>query len=208
MASRHTAVRFCGAPHSVLTYKHKPEEEPAMIRLLAAASFAALLTACASNVPLDDKPATPVENKSVPAPGSTAPSAQPGATGAMPTVDARRNDAAPTAGAPQARSVFFDFDSFTLRDEAKPIIEAHARFLTANPNTRVVLEGNTDERGGREYNLALGQKRSEAVKRALTLLGVRESQLEAVSFGEEKPRATGSDEAAWAENRRVDIAYR
>lgn len=110
-------------------------------------------------------------------------------------------------GALAKRSVYFDFDSFTIRDEFRPLIEAHAKYLVSNKNRRVLVQGNTDDRGSREYNLALGQKRAEAVRRALALLGVAETQIEAVSLGEEKPRAVGSDEAAWAENRRADLVY-
>ena len=105
------------------------------------------------------------------------------------------------------RSVYFDFDSYVVKDEFKPVIEAHSQYLIKNSNRKIVIQGNTDERGGSEYNLALGQKRAEAVRRALNLLGVADSQIEAVSFGKEKPKATGSNEAAWAENRRADIAY-
>jgi len=105
------------------------------------------------------------------------------------------------------RSIYFDLDSYTVKDEFKPVVEAHARYLSANKARKIVIQGNTDERGGREYNLALGQKRAEAVRRSLSLLGVGDNQMEAVSFGKEKPKAQGSDEAAWAENRRADIVY-
>jgi len=103
--------------------------------------------------------------------------------------------------------VFFDYDSFVVRAEARPVIENHARFLQTNKQRKANLEGHTDERGGREYNLALGQKRAEAVRQALSLLGVPESQLEAVSYGKEKPAAQGSAEADLAKNRRVEIRY-
>jgi len=105
------------------------------------------------------------------------------------------------------RSVYFDLDSYVVKDEFKPVVEAHAKYLIAHSDRKVIIQGNTDERGGSEYNLALGQKRAEAVRRALAVLGVSDAQLEAVSFGKEKPKATGSNEAAWAENRRSDIAY-
>ena len=98
-----------------------------------------------------------------------------------------------------------DFDSFAVRPDAQPVIEGHARVLAANKGRRLVLEGHTDERGGREYNLALGQKRAESVARALVLLGVADGQLEAVSFGKERPAAEGNDEAAWEKNRRVEL---
>jgi peptidoglycan-associated lipoprotein len=105
------------------------------------------------------------------------------------------------------KSVYFDFDVFTVRSEFTAMIERHAAYLKSHPELEVKLEGNADERGGREYNLSLGQKRSEAVKRSLVTLGAGEKQLEAVSFGEEKPKMTGHDETSWAENRRVDFVY-
>jgi peptidoglycan-associated lipoprotein len=105
------------------------------------------------------------------------------------------------------RSVYYDFDSSEIRDEFKPLIQAHAGYLKAHSTTQVKVEGNCDERGSREYNLALGQKRAEAVKSALKLLGVTDDQVEAVSWGEERPAAPGHDESAWAKNRRSDIVY-
>jgi peptidoglycan-associated lipoprotein len=106
------------------------------------------------------------------------------------------------------RIVYFDFDSFVIRNDARPVIEAHARVLTADRARRMVIEGHTDERGGREYNLALGQKRAEAVLRALVMLGASDAQLEAVSFGKERAAVQGSDEAAWAQNRRAELKDR
>lgn len=105
------------------------------------------------------------------------------------------------------RSVYFDFDSFVVKDEYRPLVEAHARYLQQNRNARMTVQGNTDERGSREYNIALAQKRADSVKRMMMLLGATESQIETVSFGKEKPRNPGHDEAAWAENRRDDILY-
>ena len=105
------------------------------------------------------------------------------------------------------RNVFFDFDQYVIKDEFRPLIEAHARFLVANPKMKMLIQGNADERGSREYNLALGQKRADAVKKSLMLLGAKEVQVESVSLGEEKPRNSGHDEAAWAENRRGDMLY-
>jgi len=105
------------------------------------------------------------------------------------------------------RSVFFDYDSYVIKDEFKPLVEAHARFLVANPKVRMLIQGNADERGSREYNLALGQKRAEALKKMLLLLGAREEQVEAVSLGEEKPRCSESNEACWSQNRRDDMLY-
>lgn len=105
------------------------------------------------------------------------------------------------------RLIHFDFDSAVIREEYLSIIEAHAAYLKSQPSARVILQGHTDERGSREYNLALGQRRAESVQRSMVLLGVPEAQIEAVSFGEEKPIAEGQNEAAWAQNRRVEIHY-
>ena len=105
------------------------------------------------------------------------------------------------------RSVYFDYDSSIVKDEYKPLVTAHAQYLTRNRPTKMTVQGNTDERGSREYNLALGQRRADSVKQMMILLGAQESQIESVSFGKEKPRATGKDEAAYAENRRSDIVY-
>ena len=105
------------------------------------------------------------------------------------------------------RSVFFDFDSYVVRGDARAVVQNHAKYLVKNPGRRIIIQGNTDERGGTEYNLALGQKRAEAVRKSLAVLGVTESQTEAVSLGENKPAATGTDETAWAKNRRSDIVY-
>jgi len=105
------------------------------------------------------------------------------------------------------RSVYFDFDSYVVRDDGKPVVENHSAYLTKNKQRKILIQGNTDERGGTEYNLALGQKRAEAVRKSMSALGVADTQMEAVSLGKEKPKATGHDEAAWAENRRADIVY-
>lgn len=176
-------------------------------RMFMALAVALALAGCGSNVKLND---VPVEDKSGTAvtPGGTG---TPGGAAtesrvAQVAVDPNANLTAGPANV--SRVILFDYDSYVLKAEAQPQIEAHARFLRANPQRKVSLEGHTDERGGREYNLALGQKRSEAVRRALGLLGVNDNQMEAVSFGKEKPAIMGSDEAAWAQNRRVEIAYR
>jgi peptidoglycan-associated lipoprotein len=116
--------------------------------------------------------------------------------------------ASAAALAMRERIVYFDFDSFVIRAEARPVIEAHGRRLRADDRLRVALEGHTDDRGGREYNLGLGQKRADAVRKALSLMGVADSQMEAVSFGKEKPAVPGNTEAAMQENRRVEINYR
>ena len=105
------------------------------------------------------------------------------------------------------KSFFFDFDSYTVKTSDQTTINAHAQFLNNNKNQKVVIQGNTDDQGTSEYNLALGQKRSEAVRKLLSLLGVSENQMEAVSFGKEKPKSTSTDDAGRAENRRADIVY-
>ncbi|MFO7580716.1 peptidoglycan-associated lipoprotein Pal [Nitrosomonas halophila] len=105
------------------------------------------------------------------------------------------------------RSVYFDFDSFSVKSEYRDLVLAHAAYLRGNANAQVLLQGNTDDRGSREYNLALGQRRADSVRNIMLLAGAREQQIEAVSLGEEKPRALGRDEASWAENRRTDILY-
>lgn len=105
------------------------------------------------------------------------------------------------------RSIYFDFDSYVVKPEYQSTLQAHANYLKANKSRSIKIEGNTDERGTTEYNLALGQRRSEAVRKSLALLGVNDSQMEAISFGKEKPKAAGSTEEAWQENRRADIQY-
>lgn len=117
--------------------------------------------------------------------------------------DPRKDPASPLS----KRSVHFDFDSYVVKDEYRPMLEAHAGYLAAKRDARVILQGNADERGSREYNLALGQKRAEAVRKALAVLGVSDAQMEAISFGEEKPRNEADTEEAYAENRRTDVVY-
>ncbi len=162
-------------------------------------SSALVLAACGSSVKLDDK-AKVEERNPVPTAGADTRTVTPvAAVTTDPLNDPK--------GILAKRSVYFDFDSYIVKDEFKPVVEAHAKYLGSNKGRKIVIQGNTDERGGREYNLALGQKRAEAVRKSLATLGVSESQMEAVSFGKEKPKATGSDEASWAENRRADIVY-
>jgi peptidoglycan-associated lipoprotein len=105
------------------------------------------------------------------------------------------------------RTVYFDYDSFVVKDDYRAMVDAHAKYLQANRAARVTLQGHADERGSREYNIALGQKRADAVKKLMQLLGATEIQIETVSFGKEKPKAEGHDETAWAQNRRVEIIY-
>lgn len=170
-------------------------------RLSLALVVTALVAGCSSGVKLDDKP---VDGSLTSQGAGGAGTSQSGVSGVDLT-----GSAADKAG-PQgvSRIVYFDFDSYVVRPEAQPQIEAHAKFIKSHPGSKVQLEGHTDERGGREYNLALGQKRAEAVRRALGLLGVNDAQMEAVSYGKEKPAAEGHSEDAYAQNRRVEISYR
>jgi|HubBroStandDraft_4_1064222.scaffolds.fasta_scaffold664913_1 peptidoglycan-associated lipoprotein len=115
--------------------------------------------------------------------------------------------AGPSGAQLQNRTIYFDFDSSEVKSDYNGLITAHAHYLAANPSIRVRLEGNTDERGSREYNIGLGERRAQSVRRALTLQGVAESQITTVSYGEERPAVTGHTEEAWARNRRVDIVY-
>lgn len=170
--------------------------------LALALSSALVLGACGSSVKLDDKPVA-VEERSGTAPNTLDTRTVAPITTTNSTIDPLNDP----KGMLAKRSIYFDFDSYIVKDEFKPVVEAHAKYLTSNKGRKVVIQGNTDERGGREYNLALGQKRAEAVRKSLSLLGVPDAQMEAVSFGKEKPKAQGSDETTWAENRRADIAY-
>ena len=166
---------------------------------VALIASAVLLTACSSTklqeTPVVEKTPTPTA-----APAEPAREIRPVETGSVDPL----ND---PKGVLANRSVYFDYDSFVVRDDGRPVVENHSAYLNKNKQRKVLIQGNTDERGGTEYNLALGQKRAEAVRRAMGSLGVAEGQMEAVSLGEEKPKATGSGEAAWAENRRADIVY-
>lgn len=169
----------------------------------------ALVAGCSSGVKLND---VPVEDKSATSTAGAGAGSGAGAGGSSQSgvtpVDIGASGANAAGPANVARIIYFDFDSYSIKPEFQSLIEAHSRFLKANPNRKVVIEGHTDERGGREYNLALGQRRSEAVAKALVLLGVSAGQVEAVSFGKEKPAVEGSGEAAWAKNRRVEVKYR
>ncbi|MAF05184.1 peptidoglycan-associated lipoprotein Pal [Herbaspirillum huttiense] len=161
-------------------------------------SSAVLLAAC-SSTKLDDKANAPVQN------GASNGAAD---TRAVGTVNAGSVDPLnDPQGVLAKRSVYFDYDSYTVKPEYRTVIENHAKYLVAHKDRKVIIQGNTDDRGGAEYNLALGQKRAEAVRKALVLLGVSDAQVEAVSFGKEKPKALGQDESSYAENRRADIAY-
>lgn len=171
--------------------------------IVSTVALSAALVACGSNVKLDD---VPVENRT-----GTAVDTQSNAGATASKVESVKiDDAALNAAGPAnvAKVIYFDYDSYVVKPEFQGAIEAHARFLAANKARKLAVEGHTDERGGREYNLALGQKRAEAVRRALGLLGVTDAQVEAVSFGKEKPAVTGATEDAYAKNRRAELSYR
>jgi peptidoglycan-associated lipoprotein len=174
------------------------------------AVFAAVLGACSS---------TPVATPAAPAPVAAAP--QPAAPAPAPAPAARPQPAPvstvatvtlppyldPKSSLYTARSVYFDFDEFAIKPEFTSLVEQHGKYLASNPRLAIRIEGNADERGSTEYNLALGQKRAQAVLTALKIFGVRDAQAEVVSWGEEKPKSAGHDESAWAQNRRADLQY-
>jgi peptidoglycan-associated lipoprotein len=176
-----------------------------MRKLLLAFLTITVLAACST------APSVPVDDKSVNAgAGGT------GATGANTSGtnsgnikgNAMASDPLHDPSSPLAkRSIYFEYDSYVVRDEFKPMVEAHAAYLAAHPMQKLTIEGNTDERGSPEYNIALGQKRADAAKKMLVLLGASDGQIETVSLGKEKPKNPGKDEAAYAENRRDDLIY-
>jgi len=163
----------------------------------------AALSAC-SSVKLDD---APVESRTgaavVPGNQNAARDAAASSQTRVAPVDASGGSMAGLGNIP--RVVYFDFDSYVVKDEFRPVVEANAKVLTTNPNRKMAVQGHTDERGGSEYNLALGQRRAEAVVKSLTLMGARPTQLEATSFGKERPAVQGESEEAWARNRRAEL---
>lgn len=174
-------------------------------RRLAGAALAASalwLAGCGSSVKLDEnrQPAPIVDSSASSQTGSTAAST----VAPVVTTDSQNGALDPNL----ARVIYFDYDSFIVKDEFRPTVEGYARFLNGDKTRRITVEGHTDERGGREYNLALGQKRAEATVKALSLLGVSPEQVEAVSFGEERPAAEGASEEAWSQNRRAEFKNR
>jgi peptidoglycan-associated lipoprotein len=171
-----------------------------MNKLLIPALLAALVAGC-SSTPVDETAGAPVESRS-------------GTSGVTPVtaggLDSRGlpKELTDPKSVLSRRSIYFDLDKYEVKDEYRDLVAAHAKYLVANRGFKMLIQGNTDERGSREYNLSLGQKRSEAVKRSLVLLGATEDQVESVSLGEEKPKNPGHDEAAWSENRRADMLYK
>ncbi len=170
-----------------------------MKRLIIPTLLALLITGCSSTPDTAEQTGAPVESRG---------------NGNVATVTAGNMDSRklpPELTDPKSilskRSVYFDYDKFDIKAEYKDLVAAHAKFLVNNRQFKMLIQGNTDERGSREYNVALGQKRADAVKQMLVMLGAREDQVESVSLGEEKPKNAGQNEAAWAENRRGDMLY-
>jgi peptidoglycan-associated lipoprotein len=181
-----------------------------MKRLILAVAVSAMLAACGSS-PTKEQEGAAVEDRS----GATAssqqqkPQTQPTGPTSKPLEPSGMsgNPLKDPSNILSKRSVYFELDSNVVKEEFKPVVAAHARYLQQNRGVKMTVQGNADERGSREYNLALGQRRADAVKQAMQLLGAQPDQIESVSFGEEKPKATGHDEASWSENRRADLAY-
>lgn len=182
-----------------------------MKRLILALAASAILAAC-SSTPTKEQEGAAVEDRSgsaanggsqqKPPTQSTGPTSKPLDSSSM-----SGNPLKDPSNILSKRSIYFELDSNVVKEEFKPVVAAHARYLQQNRGVKMTVQGNADERGSREYNLALGQRRADAVKQAMQLLGAQPDQIESVSFGEEKPKATGHDEASWAENRRADLAY-
>jgi len=170
------------------------------------ATFAGCQSTPTTTAPIDEKP--PATTTQPPGGGATTSGVTTGGvTGTASGTSGAVNPLKDPNNILSKRSAYFDYDQFVVKDEYRPIIDAHAKYLRANGSARAIIQGNTDERGTREYNIALGQKRADAVKKLMMLLGASEAQIETVSFGKEKPRREGHDESSWAENRRGDIVY-
>jgi len=180
-----------------------------MRKLIFSMAALALLAGCASESTKDQPGAAVEEHK--PSVGDVTPQVkQPGTAPVAKPIVSKPVVANPLKDPNNIlskRSVYYDYDSSVVKDEFKPLVTAHARYLTQHRSAKIVIQGNTDERGSREYNIALGQRRADAVKQMMLLLGAQEAQIETVSFGEEKPRASGKDEASFSQNRRSDIVY-
>jgi peptidoglycan-associated lipoprotein len=189
------------------------KKEMGMNKLLAIAAVVALLAGCASTRPEESK--ATVEDRT-PTTATTATTATtdvptpPTVTTVAPvapTADRLPNALKDPNNILSKRSLYYDYDMYDVKDEYKPLLQAHARYLAQNRNAKMLIQGNCDQRGSREYNIALGQKRADGVKKMLLLMGVQESQVESVSLGEEKPRCTEGTEACYSQNRRSDILY-
>jgi peptidoglycan-associated lipoprotein len=183
------------------------------ILITALSASGLLLVAGCSTTPEEPLPSPSVEDRSKPGPAKPGAEARAVEPPKVAAVDL-------TAGKPEPagmlkdpnnilskRQIFFDYDRFDIKEEYRPLIEAHAKYLRENPNAKMLIQGNADERGSREYNISLGQRRSDSVKKMLILLGARDAQLESVSLGEEKPACGESNEQCWAKNRRGEMLY-
>jgi peptidoglycan-associated lipoprotein len=167
---------------------------------LATASFLAACSSTPTSAPVSEQSAATPTAKLTPEMPQAAPiTGESAGSGLYP--------AKGVGGALGERSIYYDFDKYAIKDQYKPIVDAHGGFLLSHSAAKVTLQGNCDERGSREYNLALGQRRADSVRKVMSAMGVKDSQMETVSFGKEKPRNPGHNEAAWAENRRTDIVY-
>lgn len=178
-------------------------------KLMMSVALVSLLAACSSK-PVKEEPKAAVEDKS-PAATQTAPQAattdSSATTAPAATSDVAVNPLTDPNNILSKRNVFFDFDKDEVKAEYRPLVEAHAKYLVANPNAKVFVQGNADDRGSREYNLALGQRRAAAVKKVMNLNGASDKQIETVSYGEEKPRCSEQTESCWSQNRRADFVY-
>lgn len=206
-----TGRAFGRGPRTASLFSSAHMRQPTRFPFASTVVATAFLASCAST-PLETS--TPAASQQTP--GQAVPGASPTLAGTSTTGVGHANSqasAALPAHQDQAnplsreRSVYFDYDDDTIKPQWQAVIERHGQYLANNPALAVTVQGNTDERGGREYNLALGQRRAEAVRRVLLIFGVKPTQVEAVSLGEESPKAEGHDESAWQRNRRADIAY-
>ena len=178
--------------------------------LFTALAAAALIAGCGTTPEDQQASGAPVIDPTTGKPAAGKPGAQPQKVPGVDLTakaDPKGVDPRVKAGALARRSIYYEYDQFDIKDEYRALVEAHAKFLRDNPSAKMLIQGNTDERGSREYNVGLGQRRSDGVKKMLVLLGAREGQIESVSLGEEKPQADGHNEDAWAKNRRSDMLY-
>jgi peptidoglycan-associated lipoprotein len=176
-----------------------------MWKLIASAVFVSLIAGCASKDVKPEQAGAQVEDRS--AATTAQPSEQPSQARAATSSEIAGNPLKDPSNILSKRSVYYEYDSSAIEEQYKPMIQAHSKYLQSNNNTRITVEGHCDERGSREYNLALGQRRAEGVKKAMTLLGANTNQVTTVSYGKEKPKSSGGTEAAWAQNRRSDLVY-
>jgi peptidoglycan-associated lipoprotein len=174
------------------------------MRKLFAFAVAAVLAGCASTPEMESKAG--VEDRM---PTTSAPAQQGGSavTPVAPKTEQLANPLKDPNNILSKRSIFYDYDKYDVKDEYKPLLQAHARYIAQNRGAKMLIQGNADERGSREYNIALGQKRADGVKKILQLMGVQESQMESVSLGEEKPRCTETTVDCYSQNRRSDMLY-